>query len=261
MRKIVFLIILISATLFSFGQPKGDDGAVVTFDPAQFTAEDLVTMTVDLTACPTFVAGSDAYLWSWITGVGDHPGNGEWSNSSEANTLTNNGDGTYTFVFQPTIAESFGVSPSQLKEFGLLLKLKDGSWQTNDITVKVTPLEFVDEIGRTFPASVSINDIITVYLNQAIASDPALMFYSGDLNLEVTPYKDETAVGATKTIGATKVAGQIYNVYSATLMPSILFDDVTSLSEVNKLVYRFVSTDPEGSVSSPEIIKNLIVFE
>src|SRR5690606_24421076 len=54
---------------------------------------------------------------------GDALNNGDWTNSNEANKMTNNGNGTYSFTFTPTTL--FGTTG--ITKMGMLVKAKDGS--------------------------------------------------------------------------------------------------------------------------------------
>ena len=69
---------------------------------------------------------TDVYLWAWSTASGveaDAPNNGEWTNSDEAQKLTNNGDGTYSISFVP---KDF-YERTGLESIGFLVKAKDGT--------------------------------------------------------------------------------------------------------------------------------------
>lgn len=83
---------------------------------------------------------NDAFLWAWYfdsSGAfgGNSPTNGEWTNSNDAQQLTNNGDGTYSFTLTPS--QFYGTS--NISRLGMLVKAKDGSdsgngeKKTNDI--------------------------------------------------------------------------------------------------------------------------------
>lgn len=101
----------------------------VTFsvNPTPFNEDDLITITVS-NVDPTIWGVTDIYLWAWSYDLNDlnsmdAPNNGTWSNSNEAQKLTNNGNGTYSISFVPT---SF-FSRTGIGSFGFLVKAKDGT--------------------------------------------------------------------------------------------------------------------------------------
>lgn len=142
-----------------------------SFSPSSFTAEDEVTLTVDVTG--TGMAGAtDAYLWIFsnpdIGGGADGVTNGSWTNSSTAAKMTPAGPNKFTFKFIGTTM--FGQTPAQLKSFGFLLKKKDGSAQTPDYKPYFfDPLIFVPSLARVFPSKVDVDDVITVNFDQRFA--------------------------------------------------------------------------------------------
>lgn len=143
-----------------------------SFSPATFTAEDEVTLTIDVTG--TGMAGvTEAYIWIFsnpdIGGGVDGTVNGSWGNSSDAAKLTNIGGNKFTYTFIGTTM--FGQTPAQLKTFGFLLKKKDGSAQTPDYKpFAFDPLIFIPSLARVFPAKVDKDDVVTVNFDQGYAT-------------------------------------------------------------------------------------------
>ena len=122
MKKITFLILLIST--FTFSQVQN-----VTFSmsPSEFEENEEITLTVS--NVNTSIWGvSDIYLWAWSfdsndDNIMDSPTNGSWTNSNEAQKLTNNGNGTYSFTFTPkTFYNRTGIG-----KIGMLVKAKNGN--------------------------------------------------------------------------------------------------------------------------------------
>ena len=121
-KTLLLLMALISS--FCFSQQQN-----VTFsaDPPTFNEDDEITITVsdiDLTIWGV----TDIYLWAWSFDTNganpmDSPTNGSWTNSNEAQKLTNNGNGTYSFTFTPTTL----YNRTGIGSIGMLVKAKDGS--------------------------------------------------------------------------------------------------------------------------------------
>src|SRR5690606_13109685 len=96
-----------------------------TLNPGTFNEDQEVMITVsgvDPTLCN---AGQpdNIYLWAWQLDqndnhIGDALNNGDWTNSNEANKMTNNGNGTYSFTFTPTTL--FGTTG--ITKMGMLVK-------------------------------------------------------------------------------------------------------------------------------------------
>lgn len=140
--------------------------------PSSFTAEDEVTISIDVTG--TGMAGvADAYIWIFsnpdLSGGADGVTNGQWGNSAEAAKMTPAGPNKFTFKFIGTTM--FGQTPAQLKSFGFLLKKKDGSAQTPDYKPYFfDPLIFVPTMARIFPSKVDRDDVVTVNFDKMHAS-------------------------------------------------------------------------------------------
>ncbi|MEE9407731.1 MAG: alpha-amylase family glycosyl hydrolase [Polaribacter sp.] len=122
MKKITLLLIFIS--FLGFGQVQN-----VTFSvsPSTFEETDAITITVS-NVTPATWGVSDIYLWAWSydiddTNSMDSPTNGSWTNSNEAQKLTNNNNGTYSITFTPTTF----YNRTDLGRIGMLIKAKDGS--------------------------------------------------------------------------------------------------------------------------------------
>lgn len=127
MKKLLLLSFL-AISILSFGQQQT---GTFSFSPANFGVNDEVTITVSGVDPTIWNAGepNNIYLWTWyFDGCGNQIGgpligNGEWANSNDDLQLTNNGDGTYSFVMTP----SAFYGTSNISEFGILVKADDGS--------------------------------------------------------------------------------------------------------------------------------------
>ncbi|WP_166382226.1 alpha-amylase family glycosyl hydrolase [Polaribacter sp. 11A2H] len=122
MKKITLLLILI--TTLSYSQVQN-----VTFSvsPATFNESDDITITISGITTASWGV-SDIYLWTWSYDTDDSnsmdsPTNGSWTNSNEAQKLTNNSNGSYSITFKP----STFYNRTGLGRIGMLVKAKDGS--------------------------------------------------------------------------------------------------------------------------------------
>ncbi|UCE94178.1 MAG: T9SS type A sorting domain-containing protein [Flavobacteriaceae bacterium] len=120
MKKLLLLFLILS-TLANAQQQN------VTFEvvPESFSENDEITITAS-DFSPAVWGVTDVYLWAWssVNGVEeDSPTNGEWTNSNEAQKMTNNGDGTYSISFVP---KDF-YERTGLETIGFLVKAKNGT--------------------------------------------------------------------------------------------------------------------------------------
>lgn len=123
MRLLVIFLLFISLGLKAQTQ-----SGTFSFDPSSFEENETVTLTVS-GVDPQAWGVSDLYLWAWYfknnsaSVSGDALNNGTWDNSNEAQKLTNNGDGTYSFTFIPTQL----FNDTNITRMGVLVKAKDGT--------------------------------------------------------------------------------------------------------------------------------------
>lgn len=173
MRKIFFLSVLMFAVNWLHAQ-----APAVTLKPSSFTAEDEVTLTIDVTG--TKMAGkTDAYLWIWCNaGAGDpykeSDGltNGTWTGSKPAAKLISKGGNIFEYKFIGTVM--FGKEPGQLKHFQFLVKTIDGGTQTdNTAVIPFEPIVFVPVPFRVFPNKLGEDDVATVNFHQSLAPTTA----------------------------------------------------------------------------------------
>jgi 1,4-alpha-glucan branching enzyme len=127
MKKILHIfILLISCTAFTQVQ-----NGTFTISPTNFTVNDEITITVSGVDPTIWNAGqpNNIYLWAWYFNScgefvsGPINGNGDWNNSEDYLQLTNNGNGTYSYVLTP----SAFFADSDISEIGVLVKAKDGT--------------------------------------------------------------------------------------------------------------------------------------
>ncbi|MDP5092320.1 MAG: alpha-amylase family glycosyl hydrolase [Polaribacter sp.] len=122
MKKITLLFFLLTAITNSQVQT-----ANFTVSPTTFEENEEITVTVSGVNTTTWGV-SDIYLWAWSFDVNDEnimdsPTNGSWTSSNEAQKLTNNGNGTYSFTFTPTTL----YARTGIGKIGMLVKAKNGT--------------------------------------------------------------------------------------------------------------------------------------
>ena len=233
MKKLLYSLIFIFLGFGALAQNP-------SFSPSTFTAEDEITITIDVTG--TGMAGvANAYLWIFsnpdLGGGADGITNGGWTNSSEAAKLTPAGPNKFTYKFTGTIM--FGQTPAQLKSFGFLLKKKDGSAQTQDYKPYFfDPLIFTPSLTRVFPAKVDVDDVVSVNFDQQYAvtvTDQRMT----PATFTVTMFDDiNNTVGTAVTLPVRKFDATIW---SGTFIPNVSFTPATG-RKLRKFVYRFNGT-------------------
>jgi len=247
MKKIFCVVFLAVAGFIAQSQP--------TFSPATFSAEDQVTMTIDVTGTP--MAGvTDAYIWIFsnpdIGGGNDGLTNGTWTSSSDAAKVQSAGANKFKFTFTGTTL--FGRPPAELKSFGFLLKKKDGSAQTPDYKpFFFDPLVFIPTMLRIFPSKVGATDIVTVNFDRSLGVTTNEQRMT-PVSVTITAFDEAgTQVGTPLTVNTRVFAS---NIWAASFNPSASFSPVAG-HVLKKFKYKFNGTvlDPNGApanVSSSE---------
>ena len=234
MKQLLYFLLLLAPAFSANAQNP-------SFSPSAFTAEDEVTITIDVTGTP--LAGvADAYLWIFsnpdIGGGTDGVTNGQWGNSSEAAKLTPAGTNKFTYKFVGTTM--FGQTPAQLKSFGFLLKKKDGSAQTGDYkSFFFDPLVFVPSMTRVFPSKVDKDDVVTVNFDNRYAAANSNDQRMKPVSATITMYDDlNNVVGAPLTLPLRSTEA---TVWSASFIPDASFTPATGRT-LTKFSYRFNGT-------------------
>jgi hypothetical protein len=252
MKQLLYFLFFVLSGLGAFAQP--------SFSPSSFTAEDEVTITVDVTG--TGMAGvTDAYIWIFsnpdLGGGADGVTNGSWTNSSDGAKMTPAGTNKFTFKFIGTTL--FGQTPAQLKSFGFLLKKKDGSAQTADYKpFFFDPLIFVPTMARIFPSKVDKDDVITLNFDNRYASTPNDQRMTPK-TVTITMYDDLNAtVGSALTLTLRSTEATIWN---ASFIPEASFTAAAG-RKLGKFKYRFNGTllDANGAPSTVSTADFEVVF-
>jgi hypothetical protein len=231
--------------------------AQVTFSPPVFTAEDEVTLTVDVTGTP--MAGqTEVYIWAFSNPGGGGPAkdgssNGSWTNSNASGKMTAAGTNKWSYKFTGTVL--FGLSPAELSNFGFLVKAKDGSKQTPDYKpYNFDPLVFTPAKLRVFPSKVDKDDVVTVNFDRSLGTTVEEQRME-PVSATITMFDDAgNQVGSPLTVNARKLDNTIWG---ASFIGTASFTPPAG-RQLKKFKYKFNGTvkDVTGAlttVSSSEV--------
>lgn len=177
MRKILhYLLFFIAGVGYAQQQ-----NATFTINPTSFNEDEQITITVSGVNPTVWNAGQpdNIYLWAWYYDLdgnqaGDSPNNGDWTNSSEVQKLTNNGNGTYSITLTPTTF----FNTTGITQMGMLVKAKDGSGNKQS-------QDFLTPVGR----------VLVTITNPT--SDPVVVSSGGSLQVSANMrFQGNLTVGA-----------------------------------------------------------------
>ena len=127
--------------------------AIPNINPTAFGANDEVTITITNVGPTLWNTGQpdNIYLWAWYFNLegaqaGNALTNGDWNDSNEAQKLTNNGAGSYSFTLTPSAL--FGTT--NVSKIGFLVKADNGNGdkKSQDMFVDIT----LNELTLTSPS-------------------------------------------------------------------------------------------------------------
>ncbi len=231
MKNILHFIFFTILALPSLAQVQT---ATFTISPASFNEDEQITITVSGVNPTLWNAGQpdNIYLWAWRLDqnnnyIADSPNNGAWTNSSEVQKMTNNGNGTYSYTLTPTTF--YGATG--IAKMGMLVKAKDGTGDKKSQDF-ITPVGKV-QLTITNPTS-----------NPVVVSSGASLPLSAVMRVQ-----GNTVAGAFKVyLNNTQIAsGNGFPSYSTTL---------TNLTTSG--VIKVVGT-PQGQSDTGEKSFNLII--
>lgn len=213
-----------------------------TFQPATFTAEDSVTITVDVTG--TKMAGqTEAYIWIFAYKT-DNPAdganngivNGEWGSSGPLAKMTNVGNNKWQFGFTNGTT-LFGKTPGELRfGFGFLVKNKGGSLQTNDYAgFKFDPIVFIPSAYRVFPGKLGASDVVNLYFHQDLATNVNEQRMTPTTVTVALFDNANNPIGQPKTWNLTNEGNKVY---SYSFIPNFSWT-IPNNTMVKKFTYRF----------------------
>lgn len=137
MKNLSLFLVLCWSSIGLWAQQQN---AIFSMNPLSFGENTQITVTVS-GINPNNWGVTDVYVWAWYyssptSAATDSPTNGTWQNSNEAQKMTPNADGSYSFTFTPSIL----YNTSGIDRIGLLAKAKDG---TGDKKTQ----DFITEVG------------------------------------------------------------------------------------------------------------------
>jgi hypothetical protein len=254
MTKLILSIIGSTLSLACLAQP------TYTTNPQSFTAEDEVTISVNVTG--TSLAGytGDVWMWAWIaegcaSGC-DAPTNINPAGNDQTKDAKMIRDANNPNLYSLTLVPSafYKKAPSEIKKIGLKLKSaswNDGKQSDSDILISVEPLVFTPKINRVFPTKATKDDAITLYLDQKLSTDLSLKYQLSDFTISIKAYNENNVqVGLTKEYDAINSGDGLH--YSR-IIPSYTF----GVASINAIKYQFKSK--AGNVQSEEF--SLLLFK
>ena len=160
MKKILILLTVLVASLNGFSQ------ATASVNPLNFTAEDQITITFDLTNANFGSLGEDVYIWGFVGLIGSPVNGGNFGNSTPAAQCTRIGTSKkFTYTLTPTTY--MNLTAAQIgAQFGCLAKNQNGSKQTGDFNFPVDPLTFTPSVFRPFPSKFTQDDVVTFFMDK-----------------------------------------------------------------------------------------------
>ncbi len=228
MKKLFCILLLLGTGILT-------DAQNPTFSPGSFTAQDQVTLTVDVTG--TNMAGAtEAYIWMWGN-AGDSPLNTAWTNSPATAQMTAAGTNKWRFTFTATLL--WGLPPGALTRFNFLVKKKDGSAQTPDYgPFPFDPLVFIPTMLRIFPAKVDKNDVVSVNFDRTLGATADEQRMTAT-TVTITMYDNTDAqVGSPLNLNV-RILQE--NIWTASFIPTVSFTPPAGRT-LKKFKYKFNGT-------------------
>ncbi len=241
MKKIASYIVLFFAVIATaFAQDRKAPKEIWTY-PAAFTADEEVTIYMDVTGTDLDGNAGPLYVWSWTPA---DPGNGSWDNSAEKMKCTKVEGNIWSITFVPT--EFYGKTKDEIIKIEGLLKTKDGSAQTGNFDeVSGNALFLYDfnlmknQTGAVYPSEFSADRPLTILLNVANAfSDGGgekgqLVGKQPSMHGGINGWQSVVESGNEKTF--LKEVGE--NVWKLDIFPDQYYgiDKATKISEINSV--------------------------
>jgi hypothetical protein len=145
-----------------------------TVTPSNPTAEDRITIKIDVTGFAKLENVSPLYLWAW-SNQGDAP-NGSWNSSDEGAVMTQ--DPGNPKIWTKTIVPSvyYGKPSGGFEYIGFLVKAKDGTGdiKTADQRKNLDPIAFNDAVVRRFPSKFTDQDVFSVYYDKKLDNNKTM---------------------------------------------------------------------------------------
>lgn len=296
MKKIFFsLLSLLAFTFVAQAQidipiSATSSNAYVANTPS-FSFTESIRLIVDVSGVPILKAEVDAsrpiYIWAFIQGCCGAQ-NGQWSNSNEANRMTQVGAAgadkyKWSFVM-PSVKDFIGASYNQAKQaaaaasaasgtpptrsandtrLGFLVKGKDGTGdiKSGDMEISFFGPVYLPTETRTFPANYSQEDVVTIVYDQNLEDNAAMkasttvyLYIEGDINGNNTIPVSQANVG-TSTTPSMRMIDKGNKMFTYTFVPNRFFT-IPAGQRLTKIRYT-VRSQNDQNINGGEKVSNL----
>lgn len=231
MKKTILLFLFLSTIIFSQEQT-----GTFTVSPSTFEENEEITITVS-GVNPAIWGVSDVYLWAWSfnqsdldqtpTNAVDSPTNGSWTSSNEAQKMTNNGNGTYSFTFIP----STFYARTGLKQIGMLVKAKNGTGdkKTQDQLFNVGKFQLTLNSPTETITLLNSGETLAISASTSLAADYTLKANGTSINTATnsttysfTPTITENTIFVLEATNVGTIESETFNV----VVPSFVEEDI-----------------------------------
>ena len=255
MKKIILLNIFILWLVVAINaQP------TFSTEPRVFTAEDEVTLTVDVSGTSLEGHAGSVFIWAWIaegcSSDCDAPSNvdnpsGEVAEDAQMNRSESNPN-IYTKTFVPQ--DFFSKSPAELVRIGFKLKSaawSDGKQTDNDAFLSVAPLTFTPVVNRVFPNKATADDVITLYLDQKLSDAPEVKYAMGNFTVEARAFNE--AGEQVGDVFSSDIQNEGNGLHQVRMIPS--FSIPNADGDIATIKYAFISkSNPSVKTQEFELI-------
>jgi hypothetical protein len=186
-RILVFSAILLMSATAALAQCGNINLANLTVTPAVFTAEDVITVTVDLTGtCIASDGVSSMKVWMFSPGCCGALTQGDFCNDTYSGAQFNGRNavslGSNRWSYTLRMTEVLDRPAGQISTFGIIFKASDrnpctgagGNRQTQDLILTPQPLTYTERFARLFPRLVTDEDVVTLYVNRALSNSSSI---------------------------------------------------------------------------------------
>jgi len=231
MKKTILLFLFLSTIIFSQEQT-----GTFTVSPSTFEENEEITITVS-GVNPAIWGVSDVYLWAWSfnqsdldqtpTNAVDSPTNGSWTSSNEAQKMTNNGNGNYSFTFIP----STFYARTGLKQIGMLVKAKNGTGdkKTQDQLFNVGKFQLTLNSPTETITLLNSGETLAISASTSLAADYTLKANGTSINTATnsttysfTPTITENTIFVLEATNVGTIESETFNV----VVPSFVEEEI-----------------------------------
>ncbi len=134
---------------------------------------------------------SPIYIWAWNNpeSLGDAANQGSWGSIDESAACEQIGENLWRKDFVP---QTYWNTEKAMSEIGFLFRNKAGDKKTNDASIPLVgpPVNEVPKVIRTFPVKFTKGDIVSLYYDLKLETDPLVKTVT-DFYLETTTNVEE----------------------------------------------------------------------